>query len=117
MPLVGGAHPEFGDSVNTIPTRGADYALHITACPPEFENLAASLIIIYVFKSNPCCRNLIFLVVQKSLTNLNPYQSCLVLFFACFFCCASGPVEHMGTVGICLTQLAEKKFLGENCAL
>ena len=43
MPLVGGAHPEFGDSVNTIPTRGADYAHRITACPPRFENLAASL--------------------------------------------------------------------------
>ena len=70
-----------------------------------------------ILKSHRCCRNLIFPVVQKSLTNLNPYQSCLVLFFACFFCCASGPVEHMGTVGICLTQLAEKKFLGENCAL
>ena len=37
------AHPEFGCSVNPIPTRGADYAHHITACPPGFENLAASL--------------------------------------------------------------------------
>ena len=37
------AHPEFGVSVNPIPTRGADYAHCITACPPGFENLAASL--------------------------------------------------------------------------
>ena len=34
---------EFGVSVNPIPTRGADYAHWITACPPGFENLAASL--------------------------------------------------------------------------
>ena len=37
------AHPEFGSSVNPISTRGADFAHHITACPPGFENLAASL--------------------------------------------------------------------------
>ena len=37
------AHPEFGVSVNAIPTRGADYAHRITACPPGFENLTASL--------------------------------------------------------------------------
>ena len=37
------AHPEFGSSVNPIATRGADYAHHITACPPGFENLTASL--------------------------------------------------------------------------
>ena len=37
------AHPEFGSSVNPITTRGADYAHHITASPPEFENPAASL--------------------------------------------------------------------------
>ena len=45
MPLVGGAlaHPEFGTSVNPITTRGADYAHHITASPPGFENPAASL--------------------------------------------------------------------------
>ena len=38
------AHPEFGVSVNPIPTRGADYTHRITACPPGFENLAASLV-------------------------------------------------------------------------
>ena len=37
------AHPEFGSSVNPITTRGADYAHHITACPPGFENPAAAL--------------------------------------------------------------------------
>ena len=37
------APPEFGCYVNPIPTRGADYAHHITACPPGFENLTASL--------------------------------------------------------------------------
>ena len=41
MPLVGGQ--EFGISVNSIPTRGADYAHHITACPSGLENLGASL--------------------------------------------------------------------------
>ena len=30
------AHPEFGSSFNPITTRGADYALHITASPPGF---------------------------------------------------------------------------------
>ena len=39
------AHPEFGISVNPITTRGADYAQRITASPPGFENLAASLYI------------------------------------------------------------------------
>ena len=38
MPLVGGT------SVNPITTRGADYAQHITASPPGFENPAASLL-------------------------------------------------------------------------
>ena len=37
------AHPEFGSSVNLIPTKGADYAHHITACQPGFENLTTSL--------------------------------------------------------------------------
>ena len=38
------AHPEFVSSVNPITTRGADYAHHITASPPGFENRAASLL-------------------------------------------------------------------------
>ena len=38
------AHPEFGISVNPITSRGADYAHHITASPPGFENPAASLL-------------------------------------------------------------------------
>ena len=38
------AHPEFESSVNPITTRGADYAHHITASPPGFENPAASLL-------------------------------------------------------------------------
>ena len=37
------AHPEFGSSVNPIPTGRADYAHPISACPPKFENLTASL--------------------------------------------------------------------------
>ena len=37
------AHTEFGSSVNPITIRGADYAHHITASPPGFENPAASL--------------------------------------------------------------------------
>ena len=47
LPLVGGqgglAHPEFGSSVNPITTRGTDYAHHITASPPGFENPVAYL--------------------------------------------------------------------------
>ena len=38
------AHPELGSSVNPITTRGTDYAYHITASPPGFENPAASLL-------------------------------------------------------------------------
>ena len=49
MPLVDGqgalALPEFGSSVNPIPTRGADYAHEISACTPGFENLKVSLIL------------------------------------------------------------------------
>ena len=37
------AHPEFGSSVNPITTRGVDYAHHITASTPGFENPAAAL--------------------------------------------------------------------------
>ena len=37
------AHAEFGSSVNPITTRGADYDHPITASPPGFKNLAASL--------------------------------------------------------------------------
>ena len=36
-------HPEFWVSGNPIPTKGADYAHSITACPLGFENLTASL--------------------------------------------------------------------------
>ena len=54
MPLEGGqggqAHPEFGSSVNPIPTRGAVYTLYITACPPGFENLTASLRSVHVLQ-------------------------------------------------------------------
>ena len=37
------AHPEFWSSGNPITTRGEDFAHHITASPPGFENPAASL--------------------------------------------------------------------------
>ena len=48
MPLAGGlgglAHPEFGSSVNPIPTKGGRLCLpHYWLPPPEFENLTASL--------------------------------------------------------------------------
>ena len=33
----------FGRSVNAIPTKGADYAHHISSSPPGFENIMASL--------------------------------------------------------------------------
>ena len=44
------AHPEFERLVNPITTRGADYAHHITASPPGFENPAASLHMKATFK-------------------------------------------------------------------
>ena len=37
-------------SFRNIPTRGADYAHHITACPPWFENLTASLFQVSVWE-------------------------------------------------------------------
>ena len=37
------AHTEFGNSVNPITTRGADYVHHITASLPGFKNPSASL--------------------------------------------------------------------------
>ena len=37
------AHPEFGSSVNPTTTRGTDYAHHISASSPGFENPAESL--------------------------------------------------------------------------
>ena len=44
------AHSEIGVSVNPIPTRGANYAHCITACPPAFENLTASLVTFWLVK-------------------------------------------------------------------
>ena len=44
------AHPELGSSVNPITTRGADYAHHITASPPGFENPAAALFLMATLK-------------------------------------------------------------------
>ena len=38
------AHPEFGSSVNPIPTKWADYAHHISVCTTGFENLTATLL-------------------------------------------------------------------------
>ena len=52
------AHPEFGCSVNPITTRGADYALHITASPPGFENPAASLHVLIGVEYQNCCQTL-----------------------------------------------------------
>ena len=37
------AQPKFGSSANPFPTKRADYAHQITACPPKCENLTASL--------------------------------------------------------------------------
>ena len=49
LPLVGG---QFGSSVNPITTRGVDYAHPITASPPGFEKLAASLNFVTMRGSN-----------------------------------------------------------------
>ena len=48
------AHPEFESSVNPIRTRGADYAHHITASPPGFENPAAALLTVVVPEKGRC---------------------------------------------------------------
>ena len=50
------AHPEFGSSVNPITTRGADYALHITATLPGSDNLdlnISDLNALKIFRKNP----------------------------------------------------------------
>ena len=44
-PLVPLVPPVFGRSVNPIPTRGTDYAHHITTGPPRFFNGVASLLV------------------------------------------------------------------------
>ena len=45
MPLAGGQGRNLGVQLTLFqPGGGADYAHHITACPPGFENLAASLL-------------------------------------------------------------------------
>ena len=53
MSLSGGqgdSHPESWITVITIfQPGGADYAHHITACPPRFENLTASLIAVAIY--------------------------------------------------------------------
>ena len=62
------AHPEFGSSVNPITTRGADYAQRITASPPGFENLAASLNIemsIILVKSARLCKPCNIFVLER----------------------------------------------------
>ena len=46
------AYPEFGSPVNPIPTRGADYAHHISTCRPGFENITASLHRLYKIRQN-----------------------------------------------------------------
>ena len=43
MPLVGGQGELIWEFSYPITTRGADYDQRITASPPGFENLAASL--------------------------------------------------------------------------
>ena len=40
------AHPECEAPVNPTPTKRADYAHRITACPPGFENLTTSLLLV-----------------------------------------------------------------------
>ena len=69
--------------------------------------LSISYILYSKFKSNPCFRNL--LLYTNLWQTLTPTEVAWFYFFACFFCCASGLVEHMGTVGICLNQLFQKK--------
>ena len=63
------AQPEFYSSVNPIPTRGADYAHHITACPSGFEKPNG------ISESDcemlPICTNFKFLNLQmKSILNV-----------------------------------------------
>ena len=45
MPLVGG-QGRFSPTQSYYNSKGADYAHRITACPPRFENLTASLYLV-----------------------------------------------------------------------
>ena len=45
------AQPELWSSIHPITTTGADFAHHITASPPRFENPAASLHIVNIVSS------------------------------------------------------------------
>ena len=45
------AHPDFGRSVNPIPTRGTDYAHLITTGTPGFSDLPTALFYALVLKS------------------------------------------------------------------
>jgi hypothetical protein len=50
LPLVGGQGGlNLGFQLTLLQPGGADYAQRITASPPRFENLAASLIIVNFF--------------------------------------------------------------------
>ena len=49
------ASPEFGNSVNPIPTRGAHYAHPITASTPGFQNLTTALHYKINFKVQTLC--------------------------------------------------------------
>jgi len=61
------AHPEFGSSVNPITTRGADYAHHITASPPGFENPTASLpgTCLFQWMEEPALKSYNSILIQK----------------------------------------------------
>ena len=83
MPLAGG--PEFGSSVNPIPTKGADYAHHITACPPRFENLTASLyFVIIMFECQLLDFNYFSQVIKHTMSFENWFRvvlnSCYTIF-------------------------------------
>ena len=49
------AHPDLGFQLNLFQPGEVDYAHHITACPPEFENLTASLIVYGPFGQSNIC--------------------------------------------------------------
>ena len=51
MPPVGGQGGNLGVQLTLFQPGGADYAHHITACPPGFEILAASMSLVQILEA------------------------------------------------------------------
>ena len=79
------AHVEFGSSVSPITTMGADYAHHITASPPGFENPAASLNAFYMFVILFKCHGIQIAFLKIDLSGNSSNEGRLYLFHCGIF--------------------------------